>query len=54
MKSMFLPSQAHEVKLAPHPAPVAVFKFMGHDEVGQLRRYEGKLTWPMSAVLGAK
>jgi type VI secretion system secreted protein VgrG len=54
MKSTVLTSQAYEVKLAPHPAPVALFKFMGHDEVGQLRRYEGKLPWPMGALLGAK
>jgi type VI secretion system secreted protein VgrG len=54
MKSMVLPSQAYEVKLAHHPAPVSVFRSMGHDEVCQLRRYEGKLTGPIGALLGTK
>jgi len=54
MKSMVLPSQAYEVKLASHPTPVFVFRSIGPDEVGRLRRHEGKLTGPIGALLGTK
>ena len=40
MKSMVLPSQAYEVKIAPHPAPFSVLKFTGHDAISQLYLYE--------------
>jgi hypothetical protein len=33
MGSMVLPSQAYEVKLAPHPAPFSVFRFEGEEAV---------------------
>jgi len=50
MKSMVLPSQAYEVKLAPHPAPFSVLKFTGHDAVSQLYRYEVEFTSPVAGI----
>ncbi|CAG4895275.1 type VI secretion system Vgr family protein [Paraburkholderia gardini] len=57
MGSMVLPSQAYEVKLAPHPAPLSVVKFRGFDRISELYRYEIEFTSPvagipMDAVLG--
>ncbi|MFM0550060.1 type VI secretion system tip protein VgrG [Paraburkholderia sediminicola] len=40
MGSMVLPSQAYEVKLAPHPAPISVLKFEGDEGVSRLYRYD--------------
>ncbi|MFM0226307.1 type VI secretion system Vgr family protein [Paraburkholderia dipogonis] len=40
MGSMVLPSQAYEVKLAPHPAPFSVLKFEGDEGVSRLYRYD--------------
>ncbi|MFJ2992486.1 type VI secretion system Vgr family protein [Pandoraea sp. NPDC087047] len=55
--STFVPSQAYELKLAPHPAPFSVLKFTGSDQVSQLYRYEIEFTSPhagipMDSVLG--
>jgi Rhs element Vgr protein len=50
MGSMVLPSQAYEVKLAPHPAPFSVLKFTGHDAVSQLYRYEVEFTSPAADI----
>ncbi|WP_150563747.1 type VI secretion system Vgr family protein [Pandoraea cepalis] len=55
--SMVLPSQAYELKLAPHPAPFSVLKFSGLDRISTLYRYEIEFTspvtnLPMDAVLG--
>ncbi|MFC0401901.1 type VI secretion system Vgr family protein [Paraburkholderia rhizosphaerae] len=55
--SMVLPSQAYELKLAPHPAPFSVVKFTGRDALGELYRYEIEFTSevagiPMDQVLG--
>ncbi|CAB3749538.1 type VI secretion system Vgr family protein [Paraburkholderia humisilvae] len=55
--SMILPSQAYELKLAPHPAPFSVVKFTGRDALGELYRYEIEFTSevagiPMDQVLG--
>ena len=36
MGSMVVPSQAYEVKLAPHPAPFSVFRFEGEEALGRL------------------
>ncbi|MDM8359313.1 type VI secretion system Vgr family protein [Pandoraea communis] len=55
--STIVPSQAYELKLAPHPAPFSVLKFSGSDRVSQLYRYEIEFTspkagLPMEDVLG--
>jgi len=50
MKSMVLPSQAYELKLAPHPAPFSVLKFTGYDAVSQLYRYEVEFTSPVDHI----
>lgn len=48
--SMILPSQAYELKLAPHPAPFSILKFTGLDQVSQLYRYEIEFTSPMAGI----
>ncbi|KVN90860.1 type VI secretion protein Vgr [Burkholderia ubonensis] len=48
--SMILPSQAYELKLAPHPAPFSILKFTGLDQVGQLYRYEIEFTSPAAGI----
>jgi type VI secretion system secreted protein VgrG len=48
--SMVLPSQAYELKLAPHPAPFSILKFSGVDQVSQLYRYEIEFTSPMAGI----
>ncbi|KVT50275.1 type VI secretion system Vgr family protein [Burkholderia ubonensis] len=48
--SMILPSQAYELKLAPHPAPFSILKFTGLDQVSQLYRYEIEFTSPVAGV----
>jgi type VI secretion system secreted protein VgrG len=50
MGSMVLPSQAYEVKLAPHPAPFSVLKFNGFAATSQLYRYEVELTSPIADI----
>lgn len=55
--SSILPTQAYELKLAPHPAPISVLKFSGRDAVSELYRYDIELTStvsgiPMDAVIG--
>ncbi|WP_158898120.1 type VI secretion system Vgr family protein [Burkholderia sp. L27(2015)] len=50
MKSMVLPSQAYELKLAPHPAPFSVLKFAGLDAVSELYRYEVEFTSPVAHI----
>lgn len=55
--SMLLPSQAYELKLAPHPAPLSVLKFRGRDALSHLYRYKIEFTspvagMPMEQVLG--
>ncbi|MBK5170111.1 contractile injection system protein, VgrG/Pvc8 family, partial [Paraburkholderia domus] len=54
---MVLPSQAYEVKLAPHPAPFSVLQFEGDEGVSRLYRYDIQFTSPaadipMDQVLG--
>ncbi|NML96467.1 type VI secretion system tip protein VgrG [Paraburkholderia sp. RP-4-7] len=54
---MVLPSQAYEVKLAPHPAPFSVLKFEGDEGVSRLYSYDIEFTSavadiPMDQVLG--
>ena len=48
--SMVLPSQAYELKLAPHPAPTSVLKFKGRDAVSELYWYDIELTSPMAGI----
>jgi type VI secretion system secreted protein VgrG len=50
MGSMVLPSQAYEVKLAPHPAPFSVFRFDGEEAVSRLYRYEIEFTSPVGDI----
>lgn len=50
MGSMVLPSQAYEVKLAPHPAPFSVLKFSGFTAISQLYRYDVELTSPVADI----
>jgi type VI secretion system secreted protein VgrG len=50
MGSMVLPSQAYEVKLAPHPAPFSVVRFRGVDTLSGLYRYEIEFTSPVAAI----
>jgi type VI secretion system secreted protein VgrG len=55
--SMVLPSQAFELKLAPHPAPFSVLRFKGRDALCELYCYEIEFTSevagiPMDQVLG--
>ncbi|MGZ2749421.1 type VI secretion system Vgr family protein [Burkholderia stagnalis] len=48
--SMILPSQAYELKLAPHPAPTSVLRFTGRDAVSELYRYDIEFTSPISGI----
>ncbi|VVE88355.1 type VI secretion system Vgr family protein [Pandoraea bronchicola] len=48
--STIVPSQAYELKLAPHPAPFSVLKFSGTDRVSQLYRYEIEFTSPQAGI----
>ncbi|MCA8236162.1 type VI secretion system Vgr family protein [Burkholderia cenocepacia] len=48
--SMILPSQAYELKLAPHPAPTSVLRFAGRDAVSELYRYDIEFTSPMAGI----
>ncbi|KVV11971.1 type VI secretion system Vgr family protein [Burkholderia ubonensis] len=48
--SMILPSQAYELKLAPHPAPFSILKFTGLDQVSQLYRHEIEFTSPAAGI----
>lgn len=48
--SMVLPSQAYELKLAPHPAPTSVLKFKGRDAVSELYWYDIEFTSPMAGI----
>ncbi|MBN3722697.1 type VI secretion system Vgr family protein [Burkholderia sp. Ac-20379] len=48
--SMILPSQAYELKLAPHPAPMSVLRFTGRDAVSELYRYDIEFTSPMAGI----
>ncbi|KAB0640222.1 type VI secretion protein Vgr [Burkholderia stagnalis] len=48
--SMILPSQAYELKLAPHPAPFSILSFTGLDQVSQLYRYEIEFTSPVAGI----
>ncbi|MFH5249622.1 type VI secretion system Vgr family protein [Burkholderia semiarida] len=48
--SMILPTQAYELKLAPHPAPFSILKFTGLDRVSQLYRYEIEFTSPVAGI----
>ncbi|WP_126285851.1 type VI secretion system Vgr family protein [Burkholderia stagnalis] len=48
--SMILPSQAYELKLAPHPAPTSVLRFTGRDAVSELYRYDIEFTSPVSGI----
>ncbi|OXI31232.1 type VI secretion protein Vgr [Burkholderia sp. AU16741] len=48
--SMILPSQAYELKLAPHPAPTSVLRFTGRDAVSELYRYDVEFTSPMAGI----
>ena len=50
MGSMVLPSQAYQVKLAPHPAPFSVVKFRGSDRLSELYRYEIEFTSPVAGI----
>ncbi len=50
MRFMVLPSQAYEVKLAPHPALFSVLKFSGFDAVSQLYRYDIEFTSPVAGI----
>jgi type VI secretion system secreted protein VgrG len=57
MGLMVLPSQAYEVRLAPHPAPFSVLRFEGNEGVSRLYRYDIEFTSavadiPMDQVLG--
>lgn len=47
---MILPSQAYELKLAPHPAPFSILNFTGLDQVSQLYRYEIEFTSPVAGI----
>ncbi|MGS0983917.1 hypothetical protein [Burkholderia glumae] len=38
--SSILPTQAYELKLAPHPAPFSVLEFSGRDAVSELYHYD--------------
>ncbi|CAB3769672.1 type VI secretion system Vgr family protein [Paraburkholderia solisilvae] len=48
--SMVLPSQAYELKLAPHPAPFSVVRFAARDALCELYRYEIELTSEMAGI----
>ncbi|MGF6853911.1 type VI secretion system Vgr family protein [Paraburkholderia sp. CI3] len=48
--SSILPTQAYELKLAPHPAPFSVLKFTGRDAVSELYRYDIEFACPVSGI----
>ncbi|MEX3693404.1 type VI secretion system Vgr family protein [Paraburkholderia sp. BR14263] len=48
--SSILPTQAYELKLAPHPAPTSVLKFAGMDAVSELYRYDIEFTSPVAGI----
>ena len=48
--SMVLPTQAYELKLAPHPAPFSVLHFTGLDQLSQLYRYDIEFTSPVAGL----
>ncbi|KGC70227.1 Rhs element Vgr family protein [Burkholderia pseudomallei] len=48
--SSILPTQAYELKLAPHPAPTSVLKFAGRDAVSDLYRYDIEFTSPVAGI----
>ncbi|RBB33088.1 type VI secretion system tip protein VgrG [Burkholderia reimsis] len=48
--SSILPTQAYELKLAPHPAPTSVLKFAGRDAVSELYRYDIEFTSPEAGI----
>ncbi|MEK6421139.1 MAG: type VI secretion system tip protein VgrG [Burkholderia gladioli] len=48
--SKILPSQAYELKLAPHPAPTSVLRFTGRDAVSELYCYDIEFTSPMAGI----
>ncbi|UEP29846.1 MULTISPECIES: type VI secretion system Vgr family protein [unclassified Burkholderia] len=48
--SMILPTQAYELKLAPHPAPTSVLSFTGRDAVSELYRYDIEFTSPVVGI----
>ncbi|MGS1003324.1 type VI secretion system Vgr family protein [Burkholderia glumae] len=48
--SSILPTQAYELKLAPHPAPTSVLKFSGRDAVSELYRYDIEFTSSVSGI----
>ncbi|MGS0970093.1 type VI secretion system Vgr family protein [Burkholderia glumae] len=55
--SSILPTQAYELKLAPHPAPFSVLEFSGRDAVSELYHYDIEFTSsaagiPMEQVVG--
>ncbi|VWD04808.1 type VI secretion protein Vgr [Burkholderia lata] len=47
---MILPTQAYELKLAPHPAPTSVLRFAGRDAVSELYRYDIEFTSPVAGI----
>lgn len=48
--SSILPTQAYELKLAPHPAPTSVLKFAGRDAVSELYRYDIEFSSPVAGI----
>ncbi|KVA11261.1 type VI secretion protein Vgr [Burkholderia latens] len=48
--SSILPTQAYELKLAPHPAPFSVLKFSGRDAVSELYHYDIEFTSPTAGI----
>lgn len=48
--SMVMPLQAYELKLAPHPAPFSILRFVGEDNISQLYKYEIEFTSPMAGI----
>ncbi|KVQ54823.1 type VI secretion protein Vgr [Burkholderia territorii] len=45
-----LPTQAYELKLAPHPAPISVLEFSGRDAVSELYHYDIEFTSPATGI----
>ncbi|KWO51313.1 type VI secretion system Vgr family protein [Burkholderia territorii] len=45
-----LPTQAYELKLAPHPAPFSVLEFSGRDAVSELYHYDIEFTSPATDI----
>ncbi|AJY64821.1 type VI secretion system Vgr family protein [Burkholderia glumae] len=48
--SSILPTQAYELKLAPHPAPFSVLEFSGRDAVSELYHYDIEFTSPAAGI----